>query len=246
MSRCSSIPTSCRSTTTGATERRLSRLPPAARWQCCRSPRVAWAARTRRGHGRREPDRRRACCRPPARRRPPRTSNRPTSSSTRPTPPICPTSASPGSTSRASAARRDHRSPRSCPAGAALMSDAPLDQYLLAATAWELLAGRPPCERTSTSTTGQIPLEPLPPVTTACPDLPQSVSDGAVPGGLGEQYRTVRRHRVHCRRLERGRSPPPHRHRSEHLVPSCLQSTRIAGCARSARWTCCTSTAGRC
>ena len=70
----------------------------------------------------------------------------------------------------------DHRSPRYA-AGAALMSDAPLDQYLLAATAWELLAGRPPCERTSTSRTGQIPLEPLPPVTGACPDLPQSVSD---------------------------------------------------------------------
>ena len=70
----------------------------------------------------------------------------------------------------------DHRSPRDA-AGAALMSDAPLDQYLLAATAWELLAGSPPCERTSTSRSGQIPLEPLPPVTSVCPGVPQSVSD---------------------------------------------------------------------
>ncbi len=70
----------------------------------------------------------------------------------------------------------DHRSPRYA-AGAALMSDAPLDQYLLAATAWELLAGGPPFEREAASVSGQIALEPLPPIADVRSDVLPTVSD---------------------------------------------------------------------
>lgn len=78
----------------------------------------------------------------------------------------------------------DRRSPRYA-AGAALMSDAPLDQYLLAATAWELLAGRPPFERSSASVSGHTPLDALPPIADVRSDVPRAVADVLCRAGAG-------------------------------------------------------------
>ena len=141
--RCSSTPTSCRCTTTGAT-----RAAPTSSSACCAGRSAERSARDARAIRPLDavstvvqPDRRARSPPPTAAASPTATSSRPTSCSTRPASRTSPTSASHAST-------RDSRrvagwitwSPRYA-AAAALMSDAPLDQYLLAATAWELLAG---------------------------------------------------------------------------------------------------------